>query len=112
MTTTLAWPVVRLASLAKNHKGAIAGGPFGSDLVSADYVSEGVPVIRGTNLPSHSKLSLDNLVYVTEAKADALHLNCAFPGDLVFTQRGTLGRLRSTVHYIENHALQAGVPHI
>lgn len=129
----------------------MAGGPFGSDLVSADYVPEGVPVIRGTNLPSASKLSLDNLVFVTEAKADALHLNCALPGDLVFTQRGTLGqvglipkespygrylisqsqmkmtadpvkadplylyyyfRLSSTVQYIENHALQAGVPHI
>ena len=151
MTTTLAWPVARLASLAASHKGAIAGGPFGSDLVSSDYVPEGVPVIRGTNLPSDSKLSLDNLVFVTEAKADALHLNCARPGDLVFTQRGTLGqvglipkdspypryvisqsqmkmtvdpakanplylyyyfRLRSTVQYIENHALQAGVPHI
>ena len=151
MTAALAWPIARLASLAASHKGAIAGGPFGSDLVSTDYVSEGVPVIRGTNLPSDSKLSLDNLVFVTETKADALHLNCALPGDLVFTQRGTLGqvglipldspypryvisqsqmkmtvdadkadplylyyyfRLRSTVQYIENHALQAGVPHI
>ncbi len=151
MTTPIAWPLVRLATLAASAKGAIVGGPFGSDLVSADYVSEGVPVIRGANLPSNAKLSLDNLVFVTEAKADALHLNCALPGDLVFTQRGTLGqvglipkespygrylisqsqmkmtvdptkanplylyyyfRLNSTVQYIENHALQAGVPHI
>ncbi|UUZ77700.1 restriction endonuclease subunit S [Polaromonas sp. P1(28)-13] len=101
--------------------------------------------------PRDSKFSLDNCVFVTESKADALHLNCAHPGDLVFTQRGTLGqvglipngtpysrflisqsqmkmvvdrskadplyiyhyfRLPSTVAYIENHALQAGVLHI
>jgi len=119
--------------------------------VSSDYVEEGVPVIRGTNLPFNERISFDNLVFVTEAKADALHLNCAHPGDLVFTQRGTLGqvgllpshpaysrylisqsqmkmtvdqtkadplflyyyfRLSSSVSYIENHALQSGVPHI
>lgn len=146
-----AWPTVRLADLAAPAKGAIAGGPFGSDLVSADYVDEGVPVIRGVNLPFHRKIDLDNLVFVSEAKADSLHLNCAAPGDLVFTQRGTLGqvgllpvharysrylisqsqmkmtvdpgkasalylyyyfRLPSSVTYIENHALQSGVPHI
>ncbi|HRY89630.1 MAG TPA: restriction endonuclease subunit S, partial [Rubrivivax sp.] len=151
MNRLLQWPVVRLSELASPKKGSMAGGPFGSDLVSADYVEEGVPVIRGVNLPPDQRLSLDGVVYVSEAKADALHLNCAHPGDLVFTQRGTLGqvglipedspysrylisqsqmkmtvdrskadpvylyyyfRLRSTVQYIENHALQAGVPHI
>lgn len=151
MSAAAAFQIVRLASLAEPAKGSIAGGPFGSDLVSSDYVSSGVPVIRGTNLPKNSKFSLDNCVFVTESKADALHLNCAHPGDLVFTQRGTLGqvgliphgtpysrflisqsqmkmtvdrskadplyiyhyfRLPSTVTYIENHALRAGVPHI
>ena len=151
MNSFLAWPIVRLESLAAPEKGAIAGGPFGSDLVSTDYFSEGVPVIRGVNLPANTKLSLDNLVFVSESKADALYLNIARPGDLVFTQRGTLGqvglipkdspysryvisqsqmkmtvdsskadplylyyyfRLDSTVQYIENHALQSGVPHI
>jgi len=151
MTQLVAWPVVRLSELAAPFKGSIAGGPFGSDLVSTDYVLEGVPVIRGVNLPNQQRLSLDGLAFVSEAKADSLHLNCAHPGDLVFTQRGTLGqvglipkdstyprylisqsqmkmtvdpdkaeplylyyyfRLSSTVQYIENHALQAGVPHI
>lgn len=151
MNSFIAWPIVRLETLAAPEKGAIAGGPFGSDLVSTDYVSEGVPVIRGVNLPFNAKLSFDNLVFVSESKSDALYLNIARPGDLVFTQRGTLGqvglipqdspypryvisqsqmkmtvdpskadplylyyyfRLNSTVQYIENHALQSGVPHI
>jgi type I restriction enzyme S subunit len=151
MTGNLKWPIVRLSTLAAERKGAIVGGPFGSDLVSRDYVSSGVPVIRGVNLPKDAKFSCEDFVYVSENKADALHLNCASPGDLVFTQRGTLGqvglipkkspyrrflisqsqmkmtvdkakadplylyyyfRLPSTVSYIENHALQSGVPHI
>ena len=151
MTSGGNWPSVPLAELAASTKGAIVGGPFGSDLVANDYVSEGVPVVRGRNLPKAERFSYDNLVYVSEAKADALHLNCARPGDLVFTQRGTLGqvgvipddspyprflisqsqmkmtvdpakaeplylyyyfRLPATVANIENHALQAGVPHI
>jgi len=71
----------------------MAGGPFGSDLVSRDYVESGVPVVRGVNLPLTSRFSCDNFVYVSPAKADRLHLNCAKPGDLVFTQRGTLGQV-------------------
>ena len=61
MTQPSAWSVVRLAELAAPGKGSIAGGPFGSDLVSADYVPEGVPVIRGTNLPPDQRLSLSGL---------------------------------------------------
>ena len=145
------WPIVKLYTLAAKKKGAIVGGPFGSNLVSRDYVQSGIPVVRGVNLPKTSKFSCENFVFVSESKADKLHLNCAKPGDLVFPQRGTLGqvgiipknspysrflisqsqmkmtvnlmkadplylyhyfRLPSMVSYIENHALQSGVPHI
>jgi len=151
MSSLIKWPVIRLQELAINKKNAIVGGPFGSNLVSADYVSEGVPVVRGVNLPKDARFSLENLAFVTESKADSLKPNLAAPGDIVFTQRGTLGqvgiipsdtkyrrflisqsqmkmtvdpekanplylyyyfRMPSTVTYIENHALQSGVPHI
>ncbi|MFD2270833.1 hypothetical protein ACFS07_06185 [Undibacterium arcticum] len=39
-----------LADLAAPQKNAIVGGPFGSNLVSKDYVETGVPVIRGANM--------------------------------------------------------------
>lgn len=151
MSSSILWPIVRLSELAANVKNATVGGPFGSNLVSADYVESGVPVVRGVNLPFDRQFSLENLAYVTEQKADSLTPNLAKPGDLVFTQRGTLGqvgiipndspydrflisqsqmkmtvdskkanplylyyyfRLKSTVDYVENHALQSGVPHI
>ena len=56
MNVTNKWPAVKLSTLAANIKGAIAGGPFGSDLVSRDYVASGVPVIRGSNLPKKCKV--------------------------------------------------------
>lgn len=46
----------------------MVGGPFGSKLVSRDYVPDGVPVIRGANLPSDNRFSFENLVFVTEQK--------------------------------------------
>ena len=69
------------------------GGPFGSNLTTRDYVDEGVPVIRGNNLPFDSCFSDDDFVFVAEKKADDLRSNIAVPGDLVFTQRGTLGQV-------------------
>jgi type I restriction enzyme S subunit len=151
MSQLIGWPIVRLQELAANKKNSIVGGPFGSNLVSSDYVDAGVPVVRGVNLPKDTRFSFENLAFVTESKADSLKPNLASAGDLVFTQRGTLGqvgiipnskdykrflisqsqmkmtvdltkaepiylyyffRLNSTVNYIENHALQSGVPHI
>lgn len=84
---------VKLAELAANKRWAINGGPFGSKLVSKDYRDEGVPVIRGANLPDSSWFSDDNLVFVSEEKADELLANNAHPGDVIFTQRGTLGQV-------------------
>jgi type I restriction enzyme S subunit len=78
-----------VASPARN---SLVGGPFGSDLVSKDYVPSGVPVIRGTNM-GHGRWIDGEFAYVSPAKADSLSANCAKPGDLVFTQRGTLGQV-------------------
>ncbi len=76
-----------VGELAAPIKNALVGGPFGSDLGSADYVPSGVPVIRGQNL-SNGKFVGGDCVYVSESKADKLKSNLARPGDLVFTQRG------------------------
>ena len=78
-----------VAALTRN---ALVGGPFGSDLVSRDYVPTGVPVVRGANM-GHGRWVDGEFVYVTPEKADSLASNCAKPGDLVFTQRGTLGQV-------------------
>jgi len=80
-----------LSDIAAPIRNAIVGGPFGSNLVSKDYVEHGVPVIRGQNMGD--KWVSGEFVYVSEEKAQALSQNSARPGDLVFTQRGTLGQV-------------------
>lgn len=73
---------------------SLVGGPFGSKLVSSDYQRDGVPVIRGANLASGTRFSYEDCVFVTEEKVTADLLgNLAFPGDIVVTQRGTLGQV-------------------
>ena len=81
-----------VADIASPTKNALVGGPFGSDLVSKDYVPSGVPVIRGTNMGCGRWVGGD-FAYVTKEKADSLSSNCAKPGDIIFTQRGTLGQV-------------------
>ena len=84
--------VVTFGTLGANQKNAMVGGPFGSNLVSDDYTAVGIPVIRGQNLGQGRWVGGD-FVFVSETKASSLRSNWAAPGDVVFTQRGTLGQV-------------------
>jgi type I restriction enzyme S subunit len=85
------WEMVTVGSIALKKPNSIVGGPFGSDLVSTDYAPAGVPVIRGQNM-GQAFVSGD-FVFVSDEKAKTLSSNLAAPGDVVFTQRGTLGQV-------------------
>ena len=85
------WECTNVSGIASPIRNAIVGGPFGSDLVSNDYVERGVPVIRGQNMGF--KLVSGSFVFVTPAKASSLKSNLAHADDLIFTQRGTLGQV-------------------
>ena len=88
------WLRVKLGSLASDEPYAFVGGPFGSKLTSRDYVDEGIPVIRGSNLNGGRFLEMKDFVFVSEEKIRRdLSSNLARPLDLVFTQRGTLGQV-------------------
>jgi|CXWL01.1.fsa_nt_gi type I restriction enzyme S subunit len=87
------WNVVALDALKADQRYAINGGPFGSKLVSRDYVDAGVPVIRGSNLSESGRFDASEFVFVGEEKAEELYANVAVPGDIVITQRGTLGQI-------------------
>lgn len=86
-------PFVKVDAITSKAKYSCVGGPFGSSLSRVHYVEEeAVPVIRGTNLVGDQFVD-DGFVFVSESKADALFRNLAYPGDIVFTQRGTLGQV-------------------
>ncbi len=81
-----------IEDIAAPVRNALVGGPFGSNLVSNDYVEDGVPIIRGQNMGLGRWVTGD-FAYVSEEKAQSLSANIARPGDLLFTQRGTLGQV-------------------
>ena len=85
------WESLSVHRIASSKPNSIVGGPFGSELVSKDYVARGIPVIRGQNMSG--RWVSGDFVFVTPAKARALEANLAHPGDIVFTQRGTLGQV-------------------
>jgi type I restriction enzyme S subunit len=88
------WRVVRMEEIADR----IAMGPFGSRITTDNFVDSGVPVIRGGNLVNG--FNDREFVYLTEEKSDELKSSNAFPEDIVFTHRGTLGQ----VGFIPTHS--------
>ena len=89
------WIKTNVDSIKADAKWSCVGGPFGSNLTTKDYVAiPGVPVIRGNNLSKESLyISESGFTYVSQEKADSLLQNIAYPGDILFTQRGTLGQV-------------------
>ena len=90
----MSWPKLKLESLAVKEPYSFVGGPFGSKLTTRDYVESGIPVIRGSNMNNGRYIDMADFVFVTESKVrEDLSSNLAKPGDLIFTQRGTLGQV-------------------
>ena len=88
------WEVSSLEGLQSATPNATAAGPFGSNLGRKDYVDEpGVPVIRGANLRVGGGFVDEGFVYVSAEKAETLASSSARAGDVVVTQRGTLGQV-------------------
>jgi restriction endonuclease S subunit len=87
------WNVDTIASIASQARNAIGSGPFGSKLGRKDYEPAGIPVIRGANLRLGGGFDESDFVYVSEAKAEELRSASARRGDIVVTQRGTLGQV-------------------
>lgn len=89
------WHETTLGQLGTPSKKAFAAGPFGSAIASKFFTSEGVPVIRGSNLSLEvgERLLLDNIVFVSDDKARQHEQSIAVEGDLVFTCWGTIGQV-------------------
>jgi type I restriction enzyme S subunit len=75
-------------------KSRIVGGPFGSNLTQKDYQDSGVPVIRGSNMGAMGRWVEGPFAYVSDEKfRHNLTTNAAKPGNIIVTQRGTLGQV-------------------
>jgi len=82
------WKKYKLKEIVED----VAMGPFGSNLKVDNFIKSGVPVIRGSNL-NKGGFQKENFAFVSEEKAQSLKRCLAYPDDLVFTHRGTLGQV-------------------
>ncbi len=93
MTIPFPWvPTERIAAQSPN---ALSTGPFGSAISSQYFRTEGVPVIRGSNLSEDigTRLFEGGLVFLDAAKAAEFSRSQVQRGDLVFTCWGTVGQV-------------------
>ena len=88
------WLITTVDAIKADEKSACVAGPFGSNISSKYFVSEGVPVIRGGNLTDNlTKFVPQNFVFVSTERAASYRAQHARAGDLVFTCWGTIGQV-------------------
>jgi type I restriction enzyme, S subunit len=86
------WHLGSILELTDQQRQPILTGPFGADLGNADFVAEGVPVLRIGNV-QQGRLDLEDLLYVSTRKAATLSRYRIKSGDLLFARQGaTTGR--------------------
>ncbi len=86
------WKHGTLSDVAAKQYGLV-DGPFGSNLKASEYISIGIPIIRGGNLSTGATKFKDyGFVFVSQSKADELIRSNCYPLDILFTKKGTLGQ--------------------
>ena len=85
------WQTATVAELAAAHEGSIRTGPFGSDLRHSEFVEEGVPVLGIDNVVEN-EFRWTKSRCIPESKFAEMKRFVVFPGDVLVTIMGTVGR--------------------
>ena len=84
------WSVGPLKRFAIKRRGAIKAGPFGSQLTADEMMGTDVKVYTQRNVIDRNLAEGSN--YVSNEKFEALRPFQVWPGDVLVTSRGTIGR--------------------
>lgn len=73
------------------YYGEVICGPFGTQIKLSDYVEAGVPLLRISNITDEGTLDMKGMVFITPEKSESLDRTRVYAGDIVISQRGTIG---------------------
>ncbi len=85
------WIWTTINNLSIFEKGSIRMGPFGSQLKKHELVSKGVRVLGIENV-ANNKFDFADGKYITSKKYEKLEGFTVYPGDVLVTMMGTIGR--------------------
>ena len=84
------WEVKKIKHILLTKKGSIKTGPFGSQLTTRDMEGTDIKVINQRNVIDNDFDFGDN--FINHEKYIELRAFTIFPGDILITTRGTIGR--------------------
>ena len=106
------WCWAKLEELSFNPKQEIVDGPFGSNLKSSEYRSEGIPIMRLQNI-DRNRFIAKNIKYISTEKANQLKRHNYSRGDIVLTKLGDpLGKACIVPDHVEWGIIVADVVRI
>jgi type I restriction enzyme M protein len=82
-------------------------GPFGSSIKVNDYKTSGIPLIRIANITKSQELTPDNTIFITKELAEKLKSYRVKRGDLIVSQRGTLGLVAKIPDFFDGGIISA-----
>lgn len=84
------WKVVKIKHLTVSNKGAIKTGPFGSQLTNNDMNGKDIKIYNQRSVLDNDFVK--GQYYISSEKYNELRAFEVYPGDILITTRGTIGK--------------------